>query len=103
MFTMSHCAFCGILQAELRAKSATTDTLPPVPGLPEVLGGRKPIPSVGAGALESSNLADLEGLLPHEEVMEAKVSMAMQRLLQHPKLCYMARTFNDQSPNHMYA
>ena len=72
------------------------DTLPPVLGLPEVLGARKPIPSVGAGTLEGNNLADLEGLLPHEEVMETKAAMAMQWLLQHPKLCYMARTFNGR-------
>ena len=66
------------------------DTLTPLLGLPEVLGGRKPIPSVGAGTLKGNNLAGLEGLLPREEVMETKAAMAMQWLLQHPMLCSMA-------------
>ncbi len=87
----------------MRAKSATTDTLPAVSGLPEFLGGRKPIISTGVGKLEGSNVADLEGVLPREEFMEVKASMAMQWLLQHPKLCYMAHAVNDEPPNHMYA
>jgi hypothetical protein len=73
-----------------------------VSDLPDVLGGRKPIISIGVGKLEGSNLADLEGLLPHEELMEVKASMAMQWLLQHPKLCYMAHASNDEPLNYMF-
>jgi hypothetical protein len=103
MLAYIHVDYAWHLQAEFRAKLATTDTVPSVPGLPEVIGNRKPLPDVDAPTFEGNNVADLEGLLPHEEVLEAKASMAMHWLLQHPKLCYMAHTCNDQASNHMYA
>ncbi len=76
------------------ASSATTA----VAGLPEFLSGRQPIALPGAGMLGGTNLADLEGSLPREELMEAKASVAIQWMLRHPKLCYMASAFSDDPP-----
>jgi hypothetical protein len=88
------------LQAEHRAKSVPVGN---VPGLPDVIGNRKPIPSVDAPIFEGSNVADLQGFdLPNEDILEAKASMAMRWLLRHPKLCFMANTLSEQSQN-MYA
>jgi hypothetical protein len=91
------------MQAEMLAKSTSIDTLTAVPGLPDVLANRKPIASNGGETLANSNLADLAGFLPHDELMHAQASIAMQLMLQHPKLNYMADVFRELPPNHMYA
>ena len=92
-------------QAEMLATAVATPMLPQnVPGLPDFLANRQPIASAGVEIFGGSNIADLEGSLGHEDLMEAKAHVAMRWMLQHPKLCYMAHASSaEQNPNNMYA
>ena len=60
-------------QAETLATAVATPTLTQnVPGLPDFLANRQPIASAGVEISGGSNIADLEGSLGHEDLMEAK-------------------------------
>ena len=90
------------IQAEMLATSTATSNLPVVPGMPDVLATRQPIASGGVGMLTDNNVADLQGFLPHNELLAAKISMSMPLLLRHPKLSFMSHTFSDHPPDNMY-
>ena len=55
-----------------------------------------------AGAADTS-LADLEGLLPSEELRAAQAAATLHHLLRLPQLSFMAAcTKSDDVPAHMY-
>lgn len=55
-----------------------------------------------AGAADTS-LADLEGLVPDDELRAARATATLQHLLQLPQLSFMAACGkSDDAPAHMY-
>ena len=83
---------CIALQAHQLATlppSADIPKAPPSPDLPDVLGQRKRAPAFLCGPGADTSLADLVGLLPDEELVQAQCEVAIQQLLQLPRLSFI--------------
>ena len=93
----THCA-AAVAMVELLVEAARAQTegvaaaasiMPTsVPGLPDFITRRKPLP---AGDAADASVADLEGLLPGEELKAAQAAAVMQELLKMPALSCMVR------------